>query len=131
MGRESWEEFSPRIKVLAERPPFTVSLEGLRAFPEPSHARVIWMDVQYSKALRALREQALEFLTSDEHEFRPILPVVRLKNYKNVVDPLSPYKSTDFGELTVDTFQVYDMVAGGAYPVMKLVEEITFEAPKP
>jgi 2'-5' RNA ligase len=126
MGRESWTEFSPRIKVLADRSPFKVSVDGLKAFPEPSHARIIWMDVHFSKELRALHSEAQEFLTADEHEFRPTLPIVRLKNHKNVMDPLSPYKSTEFGEITLDTFHVYDMVAGGPYPVMKLVEEFTF-----
>lgn len=131
MGRESWLEFAPQVRRLAQREPFNLHLDSLQAYPESAKARLIWISSNYPKELQRLHTEAAAFLTADEHTWRPLIPIVRLKNHKNVTDPLSPYKTTDFGDLLIDTFQVIDMVAGGPYPVYKLVEEITFSGSQP
>lgn len=110
--------------LLKNQRPFVLKLEGINAYPEVAHARLLWIGVQSSVELRELQKNLLlEFAASPENEeetfFRPNLPIVRLKNHRQVSDVISPYKKTHFGKFEVKEVAVYEMNSGGAFPTYK------------
>jgi 2'-5' RNA ligase len=113
--------------IISHRP-FALKLQGVWAYPRQDEARVLWVGVQNSKELRELQTHLIRDLGAhyaevpDERPFRPHLPVVRLRNFRNVSDIISPYKNTDFGKVLVDQLVLYEMTAGGAFPTYRKVK---------
>ncbi len=106
---------------------FDLKLHGIWGFPEQAEARVLWIGVQNSRELRSLEQDLVGTLKSEEHEIsKPHLPIVRLRNYRNVTDVLSPFKNTDFGMLKVERLALYEMTSGGAYPTYRLLNRYHF-----
>lgn len=108
--------------------PFFLKLQGVWAYPRQEEARVLWVGVQNSIELRELQTHLIRDLGAhyaevpDEKPFRPHLPVVRLRNHKNVSDIISPYKNTDFGKVLIDQLVLYEMTVGGAFPAYTKVQ---------
>ncbi len=128
MGRERFALLEQRLRDLGEtRGPFALKLDGIWAYPNQNEARLIWIGVQNSRELRALREDVLGQLEpsrlAPEDSGKPHLPLVRLRNHKNVSDLISPYKNTSFGTILVEKLVVYEMSSGGAFPIYKLLGE--------
>jgi 2'-5' RNA ligase len=123
------EEFDlEKIKSVVERfEPFTLKLDGVWAYPEQKEARILWVGVQNSRELQQLRFELFNSIEGSEMnnpaDYKPILPVVRFRNYRNVTDLISPFKNTRFPELIVNRLVLIDMVSGGAYPTYKILEE--------
>lgn len=114
-------------KVIEAHLPFELKLNGLWAYPNINEARLLWIGVQNSIELRSLQEDLAQQLIDknvyrEDKIYKPILPIVRLKNYKNVSDMISPYNGVGFGKLSVDQLILYNMISGGAFPVFKLVK---------
>lgn len=113
--------------VIAGMNPFTLKLDGVWAFPEQKEARILWIGVQNSRELQQLRFELFKVSTDAEinnpPDYKPILPIVRFRNYRSVSDLISPYKNTSFPDLYVDRVMLVDMVSGGAYPNYKILEE--------
>lgn len=102
---------------------FELKLQGLSAFPDLKEGRLLWIGVQNKKELRALQADLAQQISSVCNlDYKPILPIARLRNYKNLTDIVSPYKSTDFGKLIVETVNLYEMISGGAFPVFKVLK---------
>ena len=102
---------------------FDLKLSGIWALPNQHEARLLYVGVQNAKELRSLQSDLSKaFFNHSETEYYPNLPVVRLKNYRSVVDVISPYKNRDFGKLKVDTLALYQIVSGGAYMTYKLLK---------
>ncbi|MFL5810183.1 MAG: hypothetical protein ACJ749_11720, partial [Flavisolibacter sp.] len=118
--------------VVANFEPFTLKLDGVWAYPEQKEARILWIGVQNSRELQQLRFELFKVIEGAEMnnpaDYKPILPVVRFRNYRNVTDLISPFKNTRFPELIVNKVVLMDMVSGGAYPVYRVVEEIEMTA---
>ncbi|MFA6236349.1 MAG: RNA 2',3'-cyclic phosphodiesterase [Bacteriovorax sp.] len=106
---------------------FELKLNGIWAYPNQKEGRLLWIGVQNSITLQALQRELAEELVDEkdfreDKIFRPVLPIVRLKNHINVTDMISPYRGFDFGKIKVEQLVLYDMVSGGAYPLYKLVK---------
>lgn len=115
--------------------PFDLNFNGVYAFPDSDQARLLWVGVQNSKELRELHanltQQILKLspIELNDGPFKPHLPIVRLRNHREVSDILSPHKNADFGEVLIDKLIVYEMVAGGAFPKYKTIKEYLFNNP--
>lgn len=111
--------------------PFSLKLDGVWAYPEQKEARVLWVGVQNSRELQQLRFELFKIVPEAEinnsADYRPILPIVRFRNYRSVSDLISPFKNTSFPELMVNKVLLVEMVSGGAYPNYKIIEEFEME----
>jgi 2'-5' RNA ligase len=118
-------------KVVTQVEPFTLKLNGVWAYPEQKEARVLWVGVQNARELQNLRFEFLKALPGSEmdngEEFKPILPVVRFRNYRSVSDLISPFKNSRFESLLVNKVILVEMTSGGAYPTYKILEEFKIE----
>lgn len=113
---------------------FDVKLEGMGGYPSQDKARLLWVGVQNKKELRAIQEKLRDLLKEylpiniEEVSLRPYLPVVRLRNYRQVSDLISPYKNSHFGKIRIDNAHLLEMTSGGAYPTYQLKEAISFNS---
>lgn len=125
--REIKEEEVPALKESLESflkvgSPFELKLEGVDAYPNQEQGRLLWVGVQNKKEFRALQDDLTgllhEYLPPHKEDMskRPYLPVVRLRNHRNVSDLISPYKNSDFGKASIERVILYEMVSGGAFP---------------
>jgi 2'-5' RNA ligase len=106
--------------IIQEHNCFDLKLSGVWAYPNPNEGRILWVGVQNSKELRSLQEDLVAQIPSIcALDFKPTMPLVRMRNHHNVVDIISPYKTLDFGKLKVNSVILYEMTSGGAYPVLK------------
>lgn len=117
----------PIAEVIRQHPPFDLKLEGVWAYPNQDHGRLLWIGVQNAKELREIVSELSEALESeaenDEKPFKPHLPIVRLKNYKAVSDLISPFKNADFGKVRISNVILYEMTSGGAFPTFRKVRD--------
>lgn len=121
MEQKDYEERDVYIKnIIQEHSCFELKLQSIFAFPNLKEGRVLWIGVQNSRELRSLQAELCQQIPSFcELEFRPILPIVRLRNHKNVANIVSPYKTTRFGQLSVEAVVLYEMISSGAFPVFR------------
>lgn len=106
--------------IIQAHPRFELKLQSVSAYPDLKDGRVLWIGVQNSRELRSLQADLCQQVSSFcGVEFKPILPIVRLRNHKNVTNILSPYRSTQFGKLSVETVVLYEMISSGSFPVFK------------
>lgn len=103
---------------------FELKLQGVDAFPETSHGRVLYVGVQNSKHLRSLQEELSSALKANDFLFeeRPYVPhltIARLRNPRNLIDTLSPVKNQNFGTVAVHKVSLFESKSGGAFPVYK------------
>lgn len=114
------------LNVVSQIPAFTLKLDGVWAYPEQKEARVLWTHVQNSRELQQLRFELFKSVPDAEinnsSDYKPILPIVRFRNYRSVSDLISPFKNTRFPELIVDKLLLIEMVSGGAYPTYKIID---------
>ena len=139
VGEINQDEFSKLDQlienIIKDFVPFNLKFEGVYAFPDSDQARLLWVGVQNSKELRELHSQLnheilkLSPIELNEGPYKPHLPIVRLRNHREVSDLLSPHKNSDFGKVLIDKLVVYDMVAGGAFPKYRVVKEYLFNNP--
>lgn len=120
-------------KILEQHRAFDLKLNGIWAYPNQKEGRLLWIGVQNSIALRSLQDELANHLIAskdfrEEKIFKPILPIVRIRNRSDVTDLISPYKTSDFGKLKVHQLSLYRMVSGGAFPVYEIIEK--FQLPK-
>jgi RNA 2',3'-cyclic 3'-phosphodiesterase len=99
-------------------PPFQITLGGLGAFPNPSHARTLWMGVKESfevitrinSILNRIVQQA-GFKTEEESRFIPHLTLTRLKRPQNlsrfIIDSVDSNHT-----FTVDRFVLFESLTG-------------------
>jgi RNA 2',3'-cyclic 3'-phosphodiesterase len=114
-------------KIILNHGPFELNLRDVKAYPNLIQGRLIWIGVQNSIPLRSLQEELAENLIGEntyqkEKPFRPVLPIVRLKNYHNLKDILSPCENADFGKIKIEQLLLFDMIMGGAFPAYKLIK---------
>ena len=110
--------------VFKQHQAFDLKLSGIWAYPNQNEGRLLWIGVQNTKELRALQLDLANaiFSESDEKDYKPNLPLVRLKNHRNVSDVISPYKTRDFGKLHVTNVLLYEMTSG-AFPTYKMLND--------
>lgn len=104
-----------------------LKLQGVWAYPQQSEARLLWIGVQQSRELSSfigqLKILLKNFLPDDEDDRRAIVPLLRFRNHHHVADLISPYKTTNFGKISVHNFQLVELVSGGAFPQTKVLEK--------
>lgn len=129
IGHEKFKLMDDLISTsLSGQAPFELKMEGVWAYPSQDHGRLLWIGVQNSKELRHLQTQLVKVFgphyseSADEKPFRPHLPVVRLKNFREVSDLISPYKNSDFGKVLISRAFIYEMTSGGAFPTYKKIK---------
>lgn len=107
-------------ELLKDQSAFDLKLSGIWAFPNQNEGRLLYIGVQNAKELREMQGQFAEtFFNTTDGEYHPNLPLVRLKNHRNVSDALSPYKTKDFGKFNVERIILYQITSGGAYMTYK------------
>lgn len=123
------DSISQKIEnVLANQNIFDLKISGVWAYPEQSEARLLYVGVQNAKELRSLQEDLSQaFFNNSDSEYKPNLPLVRLKNYRNVVDVISPYKTRDFGKLSVSKLVLLQITSGGAYMTYKVLKQFSLK----
>lgn len=116
--------------AIAQLSPFSLKLDGVWAYPDQKEARILWVGVQNTRELQQLRFELFKVVPDAEinnsSDYKPILPIVRFRNYRSVHDLISPFKNTRFPELIVDKLLLVEMVSGGAYPNYKIIDEFNF-----
>ena len=113
--------------ILLSHGPFNLQLSDISAYPNPSQGRLIWIGVQSSIPLRSLQDDLAQNLIGEntykkDKLFRPVLPIVRLKNNCDLTEIISPCKNADFGKIKVEQLFLLDMIMGGAFPIYKLIQ---------
>jgi len=113
--------------IILSHGPFDLKLSNVSAYPGPRQGRLIWIGVKNSIPLRSLQEELARNLIGkntfkDDKIFRPVLPIVRLKNFHDLTDIISPCKNADFGKIKVEQLLLFDMIMGGAFPIYKLIK---------
>jgi 2'-5' RNA ligase len=128
MDNKNIYELDAKIKsIIQAHGIFELKLSGVSVYPNQKEGRLLWIGVQNSIPLRSLQaDLARNLINENSYQpdklFRPILPIIRLKNYQNVTDMISPYNGVDFGKLKVEQLALYEMISGGAFPVYKLLK---------
>ena len=128
MGQERMNHIDQQIStVIQQVEPFSLKLEGVWAYPNQDHGRLLWIGVQNSKELRGLVQKLSEVLgpedDDEEKPFKPHLPIVRLRNHRAVSDVISPYKNSEFGKVLISNVILYEMTSGGAFPTYRKVRD--------
>lgn len=104
--------------ALHAQPSFTISVEGMGAFPNWQNPRVIWLGISHDRSLNKTHqciEQALEQIgiAPDGRAFNPHLTVARLRrnmqqdSVRLVGKSLSPFKVDTLGSATIDHIRLY------------------------
>jgi 2'-5' RNA ligase len=111
------EEQIPQVRrilqeVASEHDSFRLRLSGIKAFPDETNARVIWIGLQNSLVLRSLQGECVRKLNDiglnlEEKEFIPHLSVARLYKNANLTDILSQFKHQEFCEIKVEKIELY------------------------
>lgn len=124
------ESITQKIEsVLSNQENFDLKISGIWAYPEQAEARLLYVGVQNTKELRSLQaDLSQEFFNNSETEYQSNLPIVRLKNYRNVTDVISPYKTRDFGKLKVENLVLLQITSGGAYMTYKVLKQFPITA---
>lgn len=135
MGQESLKLLDEKITAVVNRHAILdLRLEGVWAYPTQEHGRLLWIGVQNSRELRELQQDLINELgahyteSADEKPFRPHLPIVRLRNHREVSDLISPFKNTSFGKLSVQNVGLFEMTSGGAFPTYRKLKIYHLEA---
>lgn len=115
--------------------PMALKVEGLDAFPELRAGRVIWMGVQNSKKLRALRDRLADPLRSRGFDvgeaYTPHLTLGRLKSPKSLTDYLSPFTRARIGKLEFRDLVLYESIPTGAFHVYKQIRRFPLTGTAP
>jgi 2'-5' RNA ligase len=127
---ESLSEIQNKLNVIRIRHnSFEIKLDGVWAYPSQDHGRLLWVGVQNVKELRSLQEDVFsefnELIPKEtlDKPFKPYLPIVRFRNYKEVSDLLSPHKNSHFGKVRINKIIIYEMTSQGAFPVYRKLQE--------
>ncbi len=136
MGQSKLQQIDQVISsVLSNHECFELRLEGVWAYPTQDHARLIWVGVQNARELRFMQSVINQELGAhfadglEEKPFRPHLPIVRLRNHRNLTDIISPFKNTDFGKIKIQSVVMYEMTSGGAFPTYRKLRSYPLQVP--
>ncbi len=120
MGQEKLQQIYPVIRSeIRKTSSLNLKLRGVWAYPSQERGRLLWIGVQYSKELRELQMGLVKELNLESEDYRPYLPIVRLKNFRDVSDLLSPFKNSEFGKIQIQKISLYEMTSGGAFPTYR------------
>lgn len=121
---EDYAERDVYIKnIIQETESFDLKLNGIWAYPNQLEARLLWVGVQNSRELNDLQfHLSMQIPSICELDYKPILPIVRMRSHHSVTDIISPYKGKDFGRLWVENISLYEMVTSGAYPTYRIIK---------
>jgi 2'-5' RNA ligase len=111
-------EFLKNWRTPAEWQAMELRLHGVGGFPEPDHARVLWLGVNKNQSLlsaqsvlaSSLRELALP---CDEREYNPHLTVARFRNPLNATDLVQLGGRKHFGDYKVEELILLESVLQG------------------
>lgn len=104
-------DVAPVAEFVAEsarrREPFTLSLGGGGAFPDPSHGRVLWLGVQQGSD--ALTELATSLAAPDDRPFRAHLTLARVNQPRDLRQPIAALDAHGESEpWTVDELVLFE-----------------------
>ncbi len=117
MSQEKLQQIYPMImSVVRKISSFDLKLRGVWAYPTQERGRLLWIGVQNSKELRELQAGLVKELNLESEDYRPYLPIVRLRNFRELSDLLSPFKNSEFGKIRIQRISLYAMTSGGAFP---------------
>lgn len=99
--------------------PFKLDINGMGAFADLNHARVLYLGVQNKKILRSLQNEIIESLQLEVNHtpFLPHLSILRFRNIHEVKDLVSPFLRKKWGDIKVAELVLYKSEMRGLYPV--------------
>jgi len=134
---KSLDEIEVKLnRILTHHSSFVLKLDGVWAYPRQDHGRLLWVGVQNVKELRSLQEEVFEELKefipeeTSEKNFKPYLPIVRFRNFKEVSDLLSPHKNAHFGKVRINKLIIYEMTSPGSFPTYRKIKEFVMNDEK-
>ncbi|HEY4185368.1 MAG TPA: RNA 2',3'-cyclic phosphodiesterase [Polyangia bacterium] len=101
-------------------PAFPLTVRGFGAFPDEAHAATIWAGVEDGAgrlsevAASVDRVVARLGFACERRPFRPHVTVGRCKRGVDARQALAPWRSRDFGTVTVTALDLYESRLGGA-----------------
>lgn len=102
---------------------FNIKMEGMGAFPRETHARVVWIGL-VSNELVELGETVSTILKNyGDEKFSPHLTIGRLKNMENISKIVDQYKSEQFGDFIVESFELYKSTLTPEGPIYEEIEK--------
>lgn len=123
MGQEKLQQIYPLImSAIRKTSSFDLKLRGVWAYPSQERGRLLWIGVQNSKELRELQAELVKELNLESEDYRPYFPIVRLKNFRELSDLLSPFKNSEFGKIRIQRISLYEMTSGGAFPTYQKIK---------
>lgn len=121
-------EIVSKLKILAKNKPFRVKLNGIRTFGE-KQIRVIWVELESNEMLRLIKQanELLDYIRTDKHQGEiPHLTLARVNKVKDkemLLNIIKKYEKSEFGEVLVDKFYLYESKLTPEGPVYWVVEE--------
>lgn len=120
----TYERFLAAIEHLPD--PFTISLDGFGAFPNPRRATVLWLGIdqgaEEATKLASIAEEAAQAagLDAEERPFHPHLTLARIRPPENVTGLIE----TEFEPLRwrCESMVVYESILGGRHPRYEALE---------
>lgn len=94
--------------------PFTVTIQGIGAFPSEEYIRVVWTGVNSRKIFKLQKQAGLHNISSDnKHEFKPHITLMRVddiseKKKKKLKSMIEEHKNEDLGKIKVDTLKLFE-----------------------
>ncbi|MEM4389339.1 MAG: RNA 2',3'-cyclic phosphodiesterase [Candidatus Micrarchaeia archaeon] len=133
---EVGEDRLPALKAALEscrRPPFTVSVKGVGAFPNEKFVRVVWAGVHSAElaALAACIDNALAPLgfSREERPFAGHITLARVKAKTDVSRFLARFRDFDFGSCRIDRFVLKRSTLTPKGPIYEDVHVVGLETP--
>jgi len=122
------------VETAQNHSPFSLKIRGISGFPEPSHARVIYIGVQRSQSILNLQsalEKVLLPSSAPDESYSPHLTIARLRNPKSCRDLLSPFQHVDLGKQAVTAIGLFQSILADGFPLYKTVFETPLTASLP
>ncbi|UCG70136.1 MAG: RNA 2',3'-cyclic phosphodiesterase [Thermoplasmata archaeon] len=115
--------------------PFTMSIRGTGAFPNPNYMKVIWVGLEGADALVTISKTMDRELTNlgfkrEKRGFRPHITLARVKGprKKNILAQiLKDYENEEFGTQNVECIRLKKSVLSREGPTYTTVKEVRFE----
>ena len=111
--------------------PFVITVEGVGAFPDMRHPKVIWLGVKEPDYLIGLAEKVDSVvkgmkLKADDKRFSPHITVGRMTGRADLKDFFARYEKTSFCSITCDHIDVMKSVLTPKGAIHSVIERIEF-----
>ena len=104
---------------------FKISLKGIGAFPSLERINVIWIGTESKEIISLMKktDHLLNYIKKNDFEKEVAhLTIARVKSGE-LKEFVEEFSETDFGEMLVDKFVLYESVLTPEGPIYKIIKE--------